>query len=113
MWNTNRILTKKSNASLALICGRYTKTKIIRRLLFHWYFKKLRKKANKLRAKKNNPKLVWYIIWMIKHKLSPEQIAGRIKKFRPDDDTWHIANETIYQIIYDLVLEKGYDLALL
>jgi len=31
---------------------------------------------------------------------SPEQIAGRLKKDHPNDNSWHICHETIYEYIY-------------
>lgn len=37
---------------------------------------------------------------MLRRGWSPEQIAGRLKYLHPDDRSWHICHETIYQFIY-------------
>ncbi len=36
---------------------------------------------------------------------SPEQIAGRLKRDHPDDPTFHVSHETIYQYLYARQLE--------
>jgi transposase, IS30 family len=32
--------------------------------------------------------------------LSPEQIAGRLKRMHPEDPTQRVSHETIYQAVY-------------
>ena len=48
-----------------------------------------------------NPKVYRYVTKRLRDGWSPEQIAGRLKERHPDDDSWHICHETIYQWIFD------------
>ena len=52
--------------------------------------------ANQLRRKKYNPILIRYILYSLKKKCSPEQIAGRLKFLYPNDPDKNISHETIY-----------------
>lgn len=45
-------------------------------------------------------KIYAYTMTMLRRGWSPEQIAGRLKYLHPDDSSWHICHETIYQFIY-------------
>ncbi|AKK02121.1 transposase, IS30 family [Corynebacterium epidermidicanis] len=58
----------------------------------------------RFRPKKRKIDLVpglWETIFaMLRDKLSPEQIAGRLRKDYPDDDTMHVCAETIYQALF-------------
>jgi len=48
-----------------------------------------------------NKKVYSYVIEHLKEGWSPEQIAGRLRFVdHPDDSSWHICMETIYQFIY-------------
>ena len=48
-----------------------------------------------------NKKIYRYVLEKLKDGWSPEQIAGRLKLVdHPDDPTWHICHEAIYQFIY-------------
>ena len=48
-----------------------------------------------------NPKVYGYVTGHLRKGWSPEQIAGRLKRKHPDDATWHICHETIYEWIFD------------
>ncbi len=39
---------------------------------------------------------------MLKHRYSPEQISGRLRKEYPKDDTMYVSPETIYQSLFFL-----------
>lgn len=45
-------------------------------------------------------KIYAYTMKMLRRGWSPEQIAGRLRYLHPDDHSWHICHETIYQFIY-------------
>lgn len=48
-----------------------------------------------------NKKVYSYVLEHLKDGWSPEQIAGRLKYVdHPNDRTWHICHETIYQFVY-------------
>ncbi len=48
-----------------------------------------------------NKKIYTYVLKKLRKGWSPEQIAGRLKKYdHPDDPSWHICHETIYAFIY-------------
>lgn len=48
-----------------------------------------------------NPKVYCYVTKHLRKGWSPEAIAGRLKKKHPDDDSWHICHETIYEWVFD------------
>ena len=48
-----------------------------------------------------NKKIYSYVMEHLRQGWSPEQIAGRLKFVEhPEDSSWHICHETIYQFIY-------------
>lgn len=59
--------------------------------------RRFRPKQRKIDA---NPHLHSVVIDMLRNKYSPEQIAGRLKKDYPDDDTMRMCTETIYQSLF-------------
>lgn len=59
--------------------------------------RRFRPKQRKIDA---NPELKQEVMAMLKDKLSPEQIAGRLRKDYPDDDTMRVCAETIYQSLF-------------
>ena len=62
-----------------------------------------KRKQNAWLAKQplKNKKTYTYVISHLRDSWSPEQIAGRLTTVEyPNDPTWHICHETIYQFIY-------------
>jgi transposase, IS30 family len=54
-----------------------------------------------------NKKIFSYVMERLRESWSPEQIAGRLKHVDyPEDPTWHICHETIYQYIYKEKTDK-------
>lgn len=54
-----------------------------------------------------NKKVFSYVIEKLRDSWSPEQIAGRLRSIDyPDDPSWHICHETIYQFIYKEKTDK-------
>lgn len=47
-----------------------------------------------------NKKVYAYVLKKLRSGWSPEQIAGRLKYLHPNDLSWHICHETIYQFVY-------------
>lgn len=47
-----------------------------------------------------NKKVYAYVLKKLRGGWSPEQIAGRLKYLHPDNHSWYICHETIYQFIY-------------
>jgi IS30 family transposase len=47
-----------------------------------------------------NPRLRAWVRYMLKKRLSPEQIAGRLLVQFPHDESMHVSAETIYQSLY-------------
>lgn len=60
----------------------------------------LRRFRPKPRKIDSNPKLREAVWMMLKHRYSPEQIAGRLRKEYPNDDTMYVSPETIYQSLF-------------
>lgn len=63
----------------------------------------MERKCNAWFAKEplKNKKIFGYVMEKLHDGWSPEQIAGRLKNVdHPDDPSWHICHETIYQYIY-------------
>ncbi len=64
------------------------------------------KRANANRARPRttklsaNPWLASVVDWLLTCKLSPQQIAGRLRRDFSDDPSMHISHETIYQALY-------------
>jgi transposase, IS30 family len=60
--------------------------------------------ANRARPKaprlEENPQLRTAVVGLLNVKLSPEQIAGRLKRDFPDRDDMWVSHETIYQALY-------------
>jgi len=56
-----------------------------------------RPKCSKLAA---NPRLRALVQQMLDKRLSPDQIAGRLKVLYPDDRDMHVSHESIYQSLY-------------
>lgn len=56
-----------------------------------------RPKASKIAS---DPRLAAWVRYMLKHRLSPEQIAGRLRVRFPHDESMRISHETIYQSLY-------------
>lgn len=47
-----------------------------------------------------NKKIYSYVHKHLRMSWSPEQIAGRLRHIHPEDSSWYICHETIYQYIY-------------
>lgn len=60
----------------------------------------LRRFRPKKRKIDSVPALWPTVMDMLREKLSPEQIAGRLRKDHPGDDTMHVCTETIYQALF-------------
>lgn len=61
------------------------------------------RKQNAFNAKQplKSKKIYSYVLKYLRNGWSPEQIAGRLKDVDyPNDKSWHICHETIYQFIY-------------
>lgn len=67
----------------------------------------LRRLATKANPKRSNKKLYDYVVSRLKAEDSPDIIAGRLKRERPNDTAMHVSHETIYQWIYDDFLNGG------
>jgi len=48
----------------------------------------------------NNPKLIPIIEKKLRKRWSPEQIAGWLKRTHPNDKSYHVSHETIYQSLF-------------
>lgn len=60
-----------------------------------------KERAWKAKHPLKSAKVYRYVIYHLRKGWSPEQIAGRLKEEDyPDDPSWHISHETIYQFIY-------------
>jgi IS30 family transposase len=60
-------------------------------------------RRQKLARKKyplKNHKVYSYVLRKLRDNWSPEEISGRLKLDYPNDSSWHICHETIYQYIY-------------
>lgn len=71
----------------------------------HAHGKALRRRQKAWGAKHplKNGKVFSYVIDQLRDGWSPEQIAGRLKKQdHPNDTSWHICHETIYNFIYSV-----------
>jgi IS30 family transposase len=63
----------------------------------HAWARQRRPKPSKLAS---NPRLRAWVRYMLKKRLSPEQIEGRLRVRFPHDESMHISYETIYQSLY-------------
>jgi len=68
-----------------------------------------RRQASKIRPKRENDRLMAEVEKRIRDDHSPEQIAGRLKREHPEDTSWHVSHETIYQHVYARI-QEGIDL---
>lgn len=68
-----------------------------------------RRRLSKPCPKRSNQELMASVERLLKEDLSPEQISGRISLERPQEKSWHISHETIYQHVYGQAL-AGADL---
>lgn len=60
-----------------------------------------KQKAFNAKQPLKNRKIYSYVLQHLEMGWSPEQIAGRLKYIdHPDDSSWHICMETIYQFVY-------------
>jgi len=69
----------------------------------HAQYVAMLRKQNAYLAKQplKNKKIFSYVIEHLRQGWSPEQIAGRLKLVdHPNDSSWHICHEAIYQFIY-------------
>ena len=56
-----------------------------------------RPKTGKLQG---NPELLTAVVAGLAHRLSPEQVAGRLRRDHPDDPEMWVSHETIYRALY-------------
>lgn len=68
-----------------------------------------RREQSRERPKRGNPLLMKKVEQLVRQDISPEQIAGRLKLEHPNDPSWHVSHETIYQHVYSKV-KQGTDL---
>ncbi|GAB2645784.1 IS30 family transposase [Nocardioides ginkgobilobae] len=61
------------------------------------WIRQRRPKCSKIAA---NPRLRAWVRYLLKQRLSPEQIAGRLRVLFPDDESMRISHETIYQSLF-------------
>ena len=78
--------------------------------LAHNQAQEKRQKANGLRSKRYNQRLVSHIYSRILEKYSPEQIVGELKLKYSKDKELRVSTETVYQILYFLAKDNKIDL---
>ncbi len=67
---------------------------------------KKRRQTSRPKPKLGNMQLMKEVLKRIKMDHSPEQIAGRLKLEYPNDPSWHVSHETIYQYVYSRVPQE-------
>lgn len=61
---------------------------------------KRKSEASQNRYPLKSQKIYSFVIEKLREGLSPEQISGQLKFKHPQDKTWHVGVETIYQFLY-------------
>lgn len=96
----------RSPSTISREIRRYTADQKYYRAIFaEQHAKQLKHKLRQNHKLANNPQLRKKVLYYLRHKWSPEQIAKRLIFLYPNDIEMHISHETIYSYIY--VQPKG------